>query len=178
MAIVNVTGQGFSVYAAAPVAVGPSSAAETTLIDQTIPAGSLAVLGGFDFSVGGTILNNTAANATFVFRVYAGGSAVYASTSGNVASSANERAVWVHGRFSNLNATNSNRVSGDIFIGNANVPTTGVSDFTNATILSAYATDAFVVDTTAAWHFKITWQLSSSNANLSSSFGPVVLRTF
>lgn len=156
-------------YRVNSVTVGPSDNTEVTVISQTIPGGMMGTAGILRCrGVGDYLNNNGAAGRTIIMRVYCGGTKVFDSNaSTSLSQSANRRMVTWDLMFSNLGASNSNRLGGDFVIGAAAGPTTGLGALVAATLSGNVGSNgAVAIDTSVDWDWKITFQHSASESTL------------
>lgn len=149
-------------FVASNVAVGPSVDTEVTLIEQTVPG--LGATGSLRCRISGDMINNSGGNLFYTLRFYAGGTEIYESTTGNIGTNASRRSVAIDMFLQNYGATNTNAIGGYHGIGAAGGASSGgvssVSGGLNNSAFSGIST----VETSAAFAFKVTLQLSSSNS--------------
>lgn len=161
---------------AAPVAVGPSDASEVTLINQTIPGGLLGVTGALRCTIDpADWLNNGSLARSYTLRVYAGGTKIYDSVGVSSAISGNRRALFLQMVFANRGSAAINDLSGLSVSGNANTPTTGISTLASVGTTSSFGSGPTTIDTSIAWIFKATLQLSAAESTLEMRISQVLL---
>lgn len=172
-------------WATAPVNVGPSSVAETTLVSQQIPAGLLGANGMLRCDIGGDCIFNADSAGTMQLRVYAGPhggglTTIFDGTTAAIAQSANRRALVFAFKFKNMAAQNANQLYALAEIGGVIAPATGTSGWGTSDggqfgrahgIASRHVT----IDTSVAWDFKVTLTLSESQATVDARTTGAVL---
>lgn len=152
-------------YRADTITVGPSDASEVTIVSQTIPAGVMTTTGILRCFVRGDMLNNSAAGKTMIARIYAGGTKIFDSAaSTSITNSVNRRMFLLDAAFINLSAANVNRMAGSFSVGAAAGPTTGLGALVAASFSGSIGSvTPLAIDTSIAWIWKVTLQLSASD---------------
>lgn len=161
------------VYTSGQILVGPTSAAETDLINVTLPGlGPNAVA---RTTLIGDFINNGGASATVGLKVYAGGTKIYDATSSGVAQAATRRSLYVDLFFSNNGNPASNGLVGFVAIGSATAGTTGLSGLQGNALNAAISSGPVNIDTSSPTSYRVTWQLGTSASIVDSRFQQAVL---
>lgn len=155
-----------------------NTASETTLYSATIAAQSST--GIVRFTIAGTWLNNTGSPATVIIKAKLGATTMFQNTSLSIGTNANIQTFHWEGMIANLNATNSQRISGLINIGGVVSPTTGVGGVNTANSgLTSYSIAAFAGTSAEDWtaslllDFTVTLSTGSTNLTMTKEFAVV-----
>lgn len=145
-----------------------SSAAATSVYSYAVPGSTLGTNRAVRNVVIGKYLNNSGGADNFWVRVQFGGTTVLGAVSAGgtlagPASSANWRLFRLELIISANNATNSQRVEGQVTLGAASGTET---DWAAATAIGQAMHSSLAVDTTAAQTLDVTIQLGTSSANV------------
>lgn len=89
-----------------------STLAETTLISQSIPGGTLTATGGMLVTIAADYFNNSGAGRTLNLKVKYGATTLFDDTSGAFVASATHRAFFMQFLLANEGATNTQRLAG------------------------------------------------------------------
>lgn len=147
-----------------------SSTAETTLIDITIPGGTLGTTHMLQFYLALTLL--TVGGSTYAFRFYYGGTLFLTINQTNGAG-ANNLPSQIDGSLSSRGATNTQFLRGQFIQAGA-----GVADASAVSALLPLVGQnaGLTIDSTVDQHFKITVQMGTSAADTSTKLWNAVVK--
>lgn len=155
-------------------AIGPSSAAETSVYSVSVPGGTLGTHNKLRLAVHGHVLNNTGSGQSIRVRCYYGATLIYSDLfpTANVVSNASARSYDVLLELSGAGATGAQMASGETHLGGAG----GLAGVSGGTSTIRGATHTTVAeDSTAAKTLEVKVTLGTSDANLSASVNTVHL---
>jgi hypothetical protein len=143
-----------------------NTAAETSLFSWTLSY--LAENAAAVTFLEGDFLNNSGANATVRWVINVNGTTVLnTNVSAAIATNASRRPWKAELVFSNLAATNANRVSLDWRLGNSTAATVGIGSFGTASLSYFGMSNALAINTATALTIDVRATLSSANAAIS-----------
>lgn len=148
-----------------------SSATETIVYARTIAGGTLGTNRVARLSLNGDFLNNTGGFQQIIIRVKLGGTTLYDSnTSSSIDASASRRAWRMVFEVGNLQASNSQFMSGNFSMSRAGSATTGIGSIGVAldALDSGYGMNGTSsIDTSVDRTLEVTVQNSANSANMS-----------
>jgi hypothetical protein len=146
-----------------------STSALTAMLSQSIPGNTIGANGALLITVEGFYLNNSGASRGLLLGVgFAGANMWYDTTSATFfAASATAFPFYMQCLLANEGATNVQRVSGFVFMGQQTAAgTAGTGTITGGSSVNAPFTGTAAVDTTTAQTLQVRCQHSASNGSL------------
>lgn len=142
-----------------------SSAAETDLLNVSVPGGTLSANSALLIAIEGDVLSNANNSDTILVKIKFGGTTLWASTATLGTTSTTHYAFFLNALLANENATNAQRLAGRCSIGPRTAATTGIGPFGTADQTSATFGGTSAVDTTSSQTLEITATLGHSSAS-------------
>jgi hypothetical protein len=146
-----------------------NSTTTTSVLNQSIPANTLGANGAIHCVIEGFYLNNSGASRGLSLGVTFGVTNLWFDTSSATyfASTATVYPFYMEFLMANEGATNAQRVSGIVLMGNTNAAgTIGTGTITGGVTVDACFTGTSAIDTTAAASLAVKMKLSAADANL------------
>lgn len=163
-----------AIHSATGVTIG-NTVTETAIVSRQIDANSLGTTGIIRFRICGNVLQNSGTQ-TGTLKVKLGATTLYNGVTPAFSANATRRGLVIEGTIHNQGATNSQRLTGSLFIGNPTAPTTGIGSFATTMPISGIFGGTSTVDTTANQTLEVTWTHSVANASVEIVADAVVER--